>query len=62
MSKITSVLNLATCWWFSPSSGATTLIGNYSNSGMRDFTPPDASDWVLVIDDASANLPAPGSP
>jgi hypothetical protein len=61
MGRITSVLNLPTCWWFNPSSGAATLIGSYANSGTRNFTPPDANDWVLVIDDASANLPAPGS-
>jgi len=49
------------CWWFNPSSSATTLIGTYANSGTRNFTPPDAHDWVLVIDDAGAKLPAPGS-
>jgi hypothetical protein len=37
------------------------LIGADANSGSQDFTPPDANDWVLVIDDASANLAAPGS-
>ncbi|MGO8792004.1 MAG: DUF4038 domain-containing protein [Terriglobia bacterium] len=62
MSKISSGINLATCWWFNPSSGATTLIGSHTNSGTRNFTPPDANDWVLVIDDAAANLPAPGRP
>jgi hypothetical protein len=61
MSKITSASSTAKCWWFSPSSGATTLIGSYANSGTEDFTPPDSNDWVLVIDDADANLPAPGS-
>ena len=62
MNKISSGINLATCWWFNPSSGAATLIGNYANSGTRNFTPPDSNDWILVIDDAAANLPAPGSP
>ena len=61
MTRITSRIHQATCWWFSPSSGATTMIGRYSNSGTRNFTPPDRNDWVLVIDDASASLPAPGS-
>ena len=61
MSKIESGLHQATCWWFSPSSGAAQLIGSYANTGTRNFTPPDSSDWVLVIDDRSANLPAPGS-
>jgi hypothetical protein len=62
MTRITSASNQAICWWFNPSSGATSLIGSYANSGTRNFTPPDPNDWVLVIDDASANLPAPGSP
>jgi hypothetical protein len=61
MSKVTSSSNTAKCWWFNPSSGATTLMGSYANSGTQDFTPPDSNDWVLVIDDADANLPAPGS-
>ena len=62
MTRITSARHQAICWWFNPSSGAATLIGSYANSGTRIFTPPDSNDWVLVIDDASANLPAPGSP
>ena len=62
MNKISSGINLATCWWFNPFSGASTLIGNYANSGTRSFTPPDSNDWILVIDDAAANLPAPGTP
>lgn len=61
MSKITSARNQALCWWFSPSPGAATLIGSLANSGRKKFTPPDSNDWVLVIDDASAKLPAPGS-
>jgi hypothetical protein len=31
------------------------LIGSYANSGSRNFAPPDSHDWVLVIDDTSAN-------
>lgn len=61
MSKIASASKRAKCWWFNPSSGSATLIGNFANFGMRDFTPPDSNDWVLVIDDANANLAAPGS-
>jgi hypothetical protein len=61
MTRITSASNQAICWWFNPSSGATSLIGSYANSGTKNFTPPDSNDWVLVIDDANANLPAPGS-
>ena len=61
MSKITSPSHTAKCWWFNPSSGVTTLSGNHINFGTENFTPPDSDDWVLVIDDAVANLPAPGS-
>jgi len=60
MSKITSESNLANCWWFNPRDGSTTMIGSFANSGPRDFAPPDAKDWVLVIDDKDANLPPPG--
>ncbi len=61
MTKITSAVSTAQCWWFKPSDGTTVLIGSFANSGIRTFTPPDANDWVLVIDDQGANLPAPGS-
>jgi len=61
MTKITSAANQAICWWYNPSSGSATLIGSLANSGTKKFTPPDSTDWVLVIDDASAKLPAPGS-
>jgi len=61
MSRITSTGNQAICWWYNPSSGAATLMGSFANSGTKKFTPPDSEDWVLVIDDASAKLPAPGS-
>jgi len=61
MSKIASATKTAKCWWFNPSNGSSTLIGNVANLGMRRFTPPDSNDWVLVIDNANANLAAPGS-
>ena len=61
MSRISSASSTAKCWWFNPSNGSTKLIGSFPNSGTHDFTPPDSNDWVLVIDDARANLAAPGS-
>jgi hypothetical protein len=61
MSKITSVSNQAKCWWFDPRDGLSTLIGTCANTGSHDFTPPDANDWVLVIDAADSILAAPGS-
>lgn len=60
MAKITSEIHRASCWWFNPSSGTAALIGTFATDEKREFTPPDFNDWVLVIDDAAANLPAPG--
>ena len=51
----------AACWWYNPANGSATAIGTYPTSGARTFTPPSTGDWVLVIDDAALNLPAPGS-
>jgi hypothetical protein len=60
MSKISDPGSQAKCWWFNPRDGSSTLIGTYATSGSRKFTPPDVSDWVLTLDSAAANLPAPG--
>jgi hypothetical protein len=46
-------------WWFDPSNGQATLVGEFSDTGKRRFDPPalgDATDWVLVLDDASKNF------
>ena len=48
-------------WWFNPRDAGTVDLGTFDNTGSRDFTPPDANDWVLVIDNASLSLPAPGT-
>jgi chitodextrinase len=61
MSALTSASSSAKAWWYNPQTAAATLIGTFPNSGSQSFTAPDGNDWVLVIDDASANLPAPGS-
>jgi len=61
LSKIADRDRLARAWWFNPSSGATTDLGTFANSGTHEFTAPDANDWLLVIDANSAKLPAPGS-
>lgn len=47
-------------WWFDPSTAATTDLGTFTNSGTHTFTPTSTSDWVLVLDLNSLNLPAPG--
>ncbi|MGH9957792.1 MAG: glycoside hydrolase family 140 protein [Pyrinomonadaceae bacterium] len=51
----------ARAWWFNPRTAVATLINTYPTSGTTTFTPPDANDWVLVLDNASLNLPAPGT-
>jgi chitodextrinase len=51
----------ANAWWYNPRTGVATGIGSYNTTGTQTFTPPDTSDWVLVIDDASLNLQAPGT-
>jgi chitodextrinase len=61
MSAITSASSSAKAWWYNPQTAVATLIGTFPNSGSQSFTAPDGNDWVLVMDDASANLPAPGS-
>jgi hypothetical protein len=51
-------------WWYDPRNGQSTEIGTFEDKGERDFTPPDPgemADWVLVLDDATKNYPAPGT-
>jgi hypothetical protein len=48
-------------WWFNPRDATTIDLGTFQNTGSRSFTPPDGNDWVLVIDNASLNFPAPGT-
>ena len=48
-------------WWFDPRTGKATAAGTFATEGSKDFTPPAEGDWVLVLDDASQQLPAPGS-
>ncbi len=60
MDKISGTVK---AWWFNPRDGKATLIGEFSNTGTREFTPPDAGeylDWILVLDDAKKNFSAPG--
>ena len=61
LSKITSSTGTVQGWWYDPQTGSTQNLGAFSNSGTRTFRAPDTNDWVLVLDDASANLPAPGT-
>jgi len=61
MINIISSTNTVEGWWFDPQTGSTSNLGTFANAGLRNFTPPDSNDWVLVLDDASAGLQAPGS-
>jgi hypothetical protein len=61
MSQIVDARSRAKCWWFNPRDGSSTLIGIFATGGRRKFTPPDADDWVLVIDSVAASLAAPAS-
>jgi hypothetical protein len=54
----------AKAWWFDPRDGKARAIGTFPAHGERTFEPPtpgERTDWVLVIDDASAGHPAPGT-
>ena len=51
-------------WWFNPRTGQADAIGQFENKGTREFIPPNPGeilDWILVLDDARKNYPAPGS-
>jgi len=50
----------ARAWWFDPRTASATEIGTFPTSGAAVFTPPADGDWVLVVDDATRNLGAPG--
>ena len=47
-------------WWFNPRDGTSIDGGLHSVAQTETFTAPTKADWVLVIDDGSSNLPAPG--
>jgi hypothetical protein len=48
-------------WWYDPRNGESREIGTFENKGVLKFDPPgepkDGNDWVLVLDDASKNVP-----
>jgi len=47
-------------WWYNPRSGKADSAGKHVGGAKRKFAPPSEGDWVLVLDDASRNLAAPG--
>lgn len=52
----------AAVWWFNPTDGNATFVSNLPTDGVQEFNPPSPGDWVLVLDAAQAELPAPGEP
>jgi hypothetical protein len=51
-------------WWYNPRDGKAEAIGEYANTGEREFISPapgEQLDWILVLDDASQGFPPPGS-
>jgi hypothetical protein len=47
-------------WWYDPREGTWRAIGEYANTGTRQFVAPSQgarSDWVLVLDDAEKGYP-----
>jgi hypothetical protein len=48
-------------WWFNPRTAEALPAGEFPTMGSRSFDPPSAGDWVMVLDNAALNLPAPGS-
>jgi hypothetical protein len=57
--------NSASVWWFDPRTGTASHVdGNVRTDHQRHFTPPSqghGNDWILVLDDAGRNFPAPGT-
>ncbi len=51
-------------WWYNPRNGKATLFDTFENvQDERVFISPDKGeliDWILVLDDAAFNYPAPG--
>jgi hypothetical protein len=50
--------------WYDPRAGTWREIGEYANTGTREFVAPSQgarSDWVLVLDDAAKGYPTEGS-
>jgi hypothetical protein len=50
-------------WWFNPRDGSVQPLGEFANQRRMEFSTPTQStteDWILVLDDASKNYPAPG--
>jgi hypothetical protein len=53
-------------WWFDPRKAEAIRLSGVPRGRETTFTPPGelerGNDWILVLDDASAGYPAPGTP
>ena len=48
-------------WWYDVRNGNAIRATSAKGNGTKSFSPPkEGMDWVLVMDDASKNFPAPG--
>jgi hypothetical protein len=50
--------------WYNPRDGKAEAIGEFPNTGAKEFISPapgEQVDWILVLDDASKQYPAPGA-
>jgi len=53
--------DLVQAWWYVPCTGEAIAIDQFPAKGTKTFTPPGCHpDWVLVLDDAVRDFPAPG--
>jgi hypothetical protein len=51
-------------WWYNPRDGKANAIGEFPQTREREFispSPGEQLDWILVLDDASKQFPAPGA-
>ena len=48
-------------YWYDPRTGQSKEIGMIERKGLREFKAPAEGDWILVLDDAARNRPAPGT-
>jgi hypothetical protein len=52
-------------WWYDPRTGEVEQSDSFAKTDTREFTAPASGlghVWVLVLDDAAKNYPAPGKP
>lgn len=51
-------------WWFNPRDGYAMSLGDFDNTGSKEFVPTSVgrgSDWILIIDNAEKNYPEPNA-